>query len=254
MHKNKLKLIIFLQVVVIYSLGLFIYLNTSQLVTFEVFTKPTPLAADWKRASMQNIDEFRILSNKYAINSDHSQIYGLNMGLRRSERISIMILGFACANNTSERLKRTLQIWREYIPQAKIALLNKIECPAIRTVPFSSLTSQFFVDERPKNPESLVEIGRQSGPFDLIIDLGEQIDDDHGYFLELWPALRTGGYGMYSLEITNQSSSSTLLVKKLIDNMNLSNNVSLVSTEFKLVIENLLSINCFLNACSMFKK
>lgn len=257
MHRNKLKLIIFIQSVTIYSLGLYIYLTRSGSPReADTNHRKDDESSTWKQSNTKNIETYRQLAVKYDRASIGSvEMYGLKVGMRRLDRLNMLMVGFDCHTTLKrERMRRALEMWHEFAPYSKISILSRSYCDLSSSL--HSLVSRIYVDDGLLNREFLKEITASAAPYDVIIDLGELEQSTEHYAVDLWRFVRTGGYGVYFIENMGRTNSSLVYVQKLLSILAepVTNGVRLVPKGFKPIAESLLSVNCFFNSCALFKR
>lgn len=255
MHKNKLKLIIFVQAVAIYCLFLYYYLKRNESNNnYEVNE-----LKDGKLSSLLRISihDYVQLTIKYdlPLSMKNAEMYGVGVGPRRGEPLNTLMTGFECSKFRIDELKRTVQLWNEFVPNGKVYLLSKENCEFFETMP-RNLIHKILVVERESELEQVLSAQtRGANFFDVTIDLGQIETTSNSNFLTIWNKLRPASLGIYVFESIHNNYSG----KKAVDKMlNIINGLDLpkedLAAEFKSITQSLLSVNCYINSCYIVKK
>lgn len=276
MHKNKLKLIIFIQSIVIYCICLYLYFTRSSSSNQNdnndaasagngrQVLLPGQRAASWAQASMQSIDEYRRLAIKHGSSPEQANLYGLGIGIRRQgqqDRLNILMNGFECTKYRIDALTLHLRIWHEFVPNSRVSLLSREQCEFFGSLPQNLVQRILVADGQLELDEILnKETKQNSDLYDLVIDFGQTEDNRHATkFMSIWNKIKSGSLGMYVIEGVHTSYSGKQLVDEFLSilKIQLINTVAAPDAnlkDLKLNAESLLSIQCFFNSCLFVKK
>lgn len=283
MHKNKLKLIIFIQTLVIYCLCLYFYMTRGSISSDQDGGGPHNMGiagrqvlpgqkpASWAQTSLQSVDEYRRLAIKHELPIEYADAYGSGVGgMRRSgaggvggggDRLNILMTGFECNKYRIDVLTRTLQLWQEFVPNCRVSLLSREQCEFFGSLSKSLVQRILVVAETSQHAldDLLDKEAKQSVDFyDLVIDFGHVDEtEQHRYasFLSVWRKLRTGSLSAYALESVDTNSAAGQLIDVVSGMLRKQQKQQPVSaTELKSVGESFLSVNCFTKSCLIVKK
>ena len=227
---------------------------------------------DSKKLLKQWIEEFRQIGMKYKTTkvSDHGyeSLYGMYLGpIRKQINIRMLEIGLGC--NMPNGPGKSVLVWREYIPNVKLSVL---EYDANCAQQFRPQLEQLFVGDQ-SNLTLLNQIVSIGGQYDVIIDDGGHSRKQQIHSLiGLWPAVKPSG-GIYVIEdmhfsydsfaIDYQETAFNILMKivhsfvfqdRAFNNFNMSLKSYSFSDKLQDISNSLFSVNCFRNACVLVKK
>lgn len=220
------------------------------------------------------VDEFKALLKKHGTDKYAHKLYtlyGLYLGPIRFNKLNILEIGLGC--DMSYGPGKSLDVWREYLPNTKISVMEIDKDCADK---FRNQVELMIVGS--KSDFDVLKQAEAKAPYDMIVDDGghtrlQQINS----LIGLFPYVKNGGF--YVLEDVyfsftqimndNPKSSFDLLVQ-IIQHLNdpvfvyePNPNVKFerlagynfeITNEIKYLIENVQSVNCFYHACVLFKK
>lgn len=225
-------------------------------------------ASSFHRESQNLVQDFYVMAIRHGTDKvtahSYQHLYGLYVGPIRFKEISLLEIGLGCNMNYGPG--KSLSLWREYLPKAK---LDFLEFDSKCALPFKDRVNRLFTGDQ-SDPTILSGIrneAEQTGGYDLIIDDGghtrkQQINS----LLGLWSLIKpnggiyiiedifTGYIGQYidyevsamdvlfHLQTLLQTKSAVFVQKKELD------------SELKQIAETLHSVNCFREACVLIKK
>ena len=142
----------------------------------------------------KNIEQFKNIERAQASKKsdyNYEYLYGIHLGPYRNKIINFLAIGIDCEENpTNENSGKTIDIWRQYLPNAELYGLEKNSmCANI----FKNKMKDIFIGDQ-SDLNLLYSIGQEVGEFDVIVDDGghsrkQQINS----FIGLWPFLKSGG-------------------------------------------------------------
>lgn len=203
------------------------------------------------------MSEFKKLGKKHGINkvspNNYHHLYGLYMGAKHKESISMLILGLNCNSTKGSSLSN----WRDYLPNAHIIVLEQDkECAKS----FLKKIDRVYIagDEEPNLETKIKKIGK-TGPYDIVIDDGSYTRSEQlSSLVTIWPNLKTGGIYVIEdndnnhLELASQGKFSFNFGLKFLQATSDQTRSTIVNLDS--IYDQLFSINCFLNVCLFVKK
>jgi hypothetical protein len=199
----------------------------------------------------------------------YERLYGQLVAPIRFAHINFLEIGLGCGMHYGPG--KSLPVWKEFMPNAKISILEFNEECARK---FEKNVTHLFVGDQ-SDLSLLKKIGEKAGMFDVIVDDGghsrkQQINS----LIGLWPFIRNNG-GIYIIEDIYTS---------FVSHFNDNNKQSTIDVIFELIVilnnpllggfgpphilpsnfviskhaldisKDLWSINCFEKACALIKK
>ena len=218
----------------------------------------------------ESIDLFKRICLKYGTDKvtthHYEHLYGTVLGLMPDKELNVLEIGLGC--DMPYGPGKSLKVWNEFLPKANISVLEYNEPCALA---FRNRVKHMFVGDQ-SDLKLLNAIGRQGGPYDVIIDDGghtrkQQVNS----LIGLWPFVARKGF--YVIEdfftsfiksYNDNVESSFDLVMQLLILLNNPSDVAYapphefpnmkISASAKKISLNLLSINCYERACVLVKK
>lgn len=187
----------------------------------------------------------------------------MKIGPRRFENVHLLEIGLGCTMTYGPG--KSLLTWREYLPNAKISVLEYDEKCANA---LSSHVDQLFTGDQ--SDFQVLDPVARGGPYDIVIDDGghtrkQQVNS----LIALWPVVKTDG-GIYVIEDMHLSfvksyndfhmSSYDFVIQliylfldqpehKIINPLNLT-----IPIDVQIVFKDLMSVQCFQHSCVLVKK
>ena len=218
-----------------------------------------------------DIDFFKNISLRHGtdkVTTHHYEyLYGSVLGLLKKKALNFLEVGLGCGMSYGPG--KSIPVWREYLPHARISIMEYNEnCAA----PFKEKVDNLFTGDQ-SDLKTLERVGTQAGPFDFIVDDGGHTRKQQVIsVIGLWPYVAPKGvyviedfFTSFIRQYNDYGESAYDLVTQLIILMNnptpagfgpathVFPNVTITEHARK-ISRSLLSISCFERACVLFKK
>lgn len=229
------------------------------------FTPPMPVQEPFverTRLVDDDVEEFRRIGQRYGTDKvfphAYHSMYGLYLGRVRTRNLTLLEIGLGCDMKYGPG--RSLSLWREYLPNSAIHILEYNGTCAKR---LESRTDKLYIGDQ-SNMTLLKQIA-DGGRYDVIVDDGGHTRKQQVHSLiGLWPALKSRGIYVIEDMFTTVEPNSPFLdlsistVKVMEYFIYRFNNVrfplDLYQANMDQIYASLLSVNCFHEACVLVKK
>ena len=195
---------------------------------------------------------------------DYQNVYGTILGPLRYNSMHILEIGLGCGMPYGTG--KSIPVWKEYVPNAKITFMEYNEKCALE---FKSQVDNMFVGDQ-SDLKLMDKLGKEMGPFDFIVDDGGHTRKQQVHSLiSLWPYLTsTGTYvieDMYYSFVKSYDDNNQSSFELVVELFYLMNNPSAFDSPYKYpsdqisqhakeISKSLLSINCYSRVCALIKK
>jgi len=203
----------------------------------------------------------------------YENLYGNVLGPLRFKQLNFLEIGLGCGQSYGPG--KSLPIWREFLPNTTISMLEFDEKCAQTFRNSPQINGELYIGDQ-SDLSLLKTIGKKGGLFDVIVDDGgHSWKQQTNSLIGLWPFLSENG-GVYIIEdfftsfLTHYKDSNESSFDLITELISLLNNPNDINVDSKLIIfptyfkqfsqqatnirKDLLSIHCFERACALIKK